>query len=117
MVTRFGLAAETSNASHDQCLIVAHMEHTLSLYNFDTTQAGDICWWKQARRQNLVAGGTKKQKEGPKSRRGGHIFKIQYWIYAATGGPNVKWGGTDFKWGGGHHWASRWRRPWVEAVL
>jgi len=25
--------------------------------------------------------------------RGGHIFKIQYWMYAATGGPNVKWGG------------------------
>jgi len=20
-------------------------------------------------------------------------------MYAATGGPNVKWGGTDFKWG------------------
>jgi len=34
---------------------------------------------------------------------GGHIFKIQYWIYAANGGPNVKWGGTDFKWGAGHH--------------
>jgi len=24
-------------------------------------------------------------------------------MYAATGGPNVKWGGTDFKWGTGHH--------------
>ena len=36
----------------------------------------------------------------PKTRRGGHIFKIQYWIYVATGGPNVKWGGTDFKCGG-----------------
>jgi len=22
-------------------------------------------------------------------------------MYAATGGPNVKWGGTDFKWGTG----------------
>ena len=32
-------------------------------------------------------------------------------MYAATGGPNVKWGGTDFKWGGGHHWPPRWRRP------
>jgi len=28
---------------------------------------------------------------GPKIRRG-NIFKIQYWVYAATGGPNVKWG-------------------------
>jgi len=43
--------------------------------------------------------------------QGGHIFKIQYWMYAATGGPNLKWGGTDFKWGGGHHWPPRWRRP------
>ena len=54
----------------------------------------------QARRQNLAAGRAKKQTEGPKTRRGGHIFKIQYWMYAATGGPNMKWGGTDFKWGG-----------------
>jgi len=46
----------------------------------------------------------KNQMEGQKNRKGGHIFKIQYWMYAATGGPNVKWGSTDFKWGGGHHW-------------
>jgi len=37
---------------------------------------------------------------GQKPEGGGHIFKMQYWMYAATGGPNVKWGGTDFKWGG-----------------
>jgi len=24
-------------------------------------------------------------------------------MYAATDGPNVKWGGTDFKWGSWHH--------------
>ena len=61
---------------------------------------------RQARRQDLAAGGgqkpeegAKNQKEGPKTRRGGHIFKIQYWMYVATGGPNVKWGGTHFKWG------------------
>jgi len=29
---------------------------------------------------------------GAKNQKGGHIFKIQYWMYAATGGPNVKWG-------------------------
>jgi len=33
-------------------------------------------------------------------------------MYAATGGPNVKWGGTDFKWGGRAPLAPRWRRPW-----
>ena len=46
-------------------------------------------------------------KPGPSpgfSSRGGHIFKIQYWMYVANGGPNVKWGGTDFKWGAEHHW-------------
>jgi len=58
----------------------------------------------QARRQDLAAGGAKNQK-------GDHIFKIQYWMYVATAGPNVKWGGTDFKWGAGHHWPPRWRRP------
>jgi len=45
---------------------------------------------QHARRQDLAAGGAKTQKEGPKTRRGGNIFKIQYWIYAVTGGPNVK---------------------------
>ena len=62
---------------------------------------------QQARCQDLTAGGGKNQKEVPKTRRGGHIFKMQYWMYAATGGPNVKWGDTDFKWGAGRHWPSR----------
>jgi len=42
------------------------------------------------------------------STRGGNLFKIQYWMCAVTGEPNVKWGGTDFKWGAGHHWLPRW---------
>ena len=50
----------------------------------------------QARRQDLAAGGDKKQKERPKTRRGGAHLKIQYWMYVTTGGPNVKWGS-------GHH--------------
>jgi len=53
----------------------------------------------QARRQDLAEGGGKNQKEGPKTRRGGHIFKILYWMYATTRRPTVKWEGTDFKWG------------------
>ena len=78
--------------------------------------------WSQARRQDLAAGGVKNQKEGSKTRRGaknqkgGHIFKIQYWMHAATGGPNVKWGSTDFKWGGRAPLAPRWRRPCLEFV-
>jgi len=32
----------------------------------------------QARRQGFTVGGAKNHK--------GHIFKMQYWIYAATGG-------------------------------
>jgi len=40
----------------------------------------------QARRQDLAARGAKNQMDGPKTRKGGHIFKIQYWMYAATGG-------------------------------
>jgi len=58
----------------------------------------------QARCQDLAAGGAK-------TRKGGHILKILYWMYAATRGTNVKWGGTDSKWGAGHHWIPRWRRP------
>jgi len=42
--------------------------------------------------------GGQKPKRGAKNQKGGHIFKTQYWIYAATGGQNVKLGGTDFKW-------------------
>ena len=33
---------------------------------------------RQAGRQDLAAG-------GPKTRKGGNIFKIQYWMYVATG--------------------------------
>jgi len=65
----------------------------------------------QARRQDLAAEGAKNQKEWPKTRRGGHIFKIQYWMYAATEGPNVKWGAPISNGGAGHHWPPRWRRP------
>jgi len=52
----------------------------------------------QARRQDLAAGG--ETEGGAKNHKGGHIFKIQYWMYDATEGPNVKWGYTDCKWGG-----------------
>jgi len=58
----------------------------------------------QARRQDLAAGGGKNQKEGPKTRRGSHIFKIQCWMYAATGGPNVKSGAPILNGGAKHHW-------------
>ena len=54
----------------------------------------------QACRQDVAAGGAKNQ-EWPKTRRGGHIFKIQYWMYVATGGPNVKWGAPISNGGGG----------------
>jgi len=58
---------------------------------------------RQARRQDLAPGRAKNQMEGPKNSRG-HIFKIQYWMYAATGGPNVKWGEPISNGGAGHHW-------------
>jgi len=66
----------------------------------------------QARCQDLAARGTKNQKEGPKTRRGGHILKTLYWMYAAARGPNVKWG-AQISNGGGHHWLPRWRRSWL----
>jgi len=61
----------------------------------------DYTYVEQARRQDLAAGGAKNQKEGPKTRRGRHIFKIQYRMYAATGGPNVKWGAPILNGGSG----------------
>ena len=45
----------------------------------------------QARRQDVAAGWPKTRRRG-QNQKGGHIFKIQYWMYGATGGPNVKWG-------------------------
>jgi len=62
----------------------------------------------QAHRQDVAAGRAKTQKEGPKTRREGPIFKIQYWIYAATGEPNVKWGAPILNGGAGHHWPPCW---------
>jgi len=69
----------------------------------------------QARRQDLAAGGQKPEG-GAKTQKGGHIFKIHYWMHAATVGPNVKWEDTDFKWGAGHHCLPRWRRPWPDPL-
>ena len=47
--------------------------------------------------QGFSSRGGQKPEGVAKNQKGGHIFKIQYWIYAATGWPKVKWGGTDFK--------------------
>jgi len=77
-----------------------------------TTLQDHTCYC-QARRQDIAAGGQKPEG-GAKNQKGGHILKILYWMYAATRGPNVKWGGTGFKWGAGHHWPPRWRRPWLQ---
>jgi len=38
--------------------------------------------------------------KGDKNQKGGHIVKIQYWMYAATGEPNVKWRWLRFQMGG-----------------
>jgi len=44
-----------------------------------------IIWvFIQTRRQDFAA--------ATKNHKGGNIFKIQYWMYAATEGPNVTWG-------------------------
>ena len=70
---------------------------------------------RQARRQDLAAGGgqkpggTKKQKVGPH-------FKNTVLDVCSNWGAKREMGGTDFKWGTGHHWPPRWRRPcWSES--
>ena len=45
---------------------------------------------------------------------GEHIF-LQYRMYAATGGPNIKWGAHILNGRAGHHCPPRWRRPWLSA--
>jgi len=53
-------------------------------------------YW-QARRQDIAAGGGQKPEGGAKNQKRGHIFKMQCWMYAATGGPNVKLGSPEVK--------------------
>jgi len=43
------------------------------------------------------------------SSRGGHIFKMLYWMHAATRGPSVKWGSPSTT------APPRWRRPCGES--
>jgi len=69
----------------------------------------------QARRQDLAAGGPKYRRRG-QNQKGGHIFKIQYWMYVATGEPNVKWGAPISNGGAGHHCPPRWRRPCASVI-
>jgi len=87
-----------------KCIVVQHH----FVYTFIELLAAICCCGRQVNKRQAAAGplpefssrGAKNQKEGPKTRRRGHILKILCWIYAATRGPNVKWGGTDFKRGG-----------------
>ena len=51
--------------------------------------------------------------EGPKTRRGAHIFKIPYWMYGVTRGQTWN-GGHRFQMGVRAALAPRWRRPWCE---
>jgi len=63
-----------------------------------------ILWiFIQIHRQDFAAAETKNHK-------GENIFKTQYWMYAATGGPNMKWRHTFCKWGKGTT-SARWRWP------
>jgi len=45
-----------------------------------------------------------KTKRGATKQKGSPILKIHRWIYAATGGPNVKWRALISNRGTGHHW-------------
>ena len=45
------------------------------------------------------------QQGGPKITRGGLNFQIRFWMFAATGGSNVKGGGAPL--------APHWRRPCI----
>jgi len=48
--------------------------------------------------------GGQKPEGRARNQKGGHILKIQYWMYAETGGPNEKWGSPISNGGAGHHW-------------
>jgi len=67
----------------------------VNIRNGENKKSGTL---QQARRQDIAARGAKNLKVG-------HIVKILYWKYAATRGPNAKWGA-------GHHWPPRWRRSY-----
>jgi len=54
----------------------------------------------QARRQDLAAGGAKKQTKGSKTRRGPH-FKNTVLEACSNRGAKREMGGTDLKWGPG----------------
>jgi len=69
----------------------------------------EIFGFKQDRRQDLAAGEPKTRRMGQKLERG-LIFKIVYWMNAATRGPNVKWG-HRFQMGGLAPLVPRWQRP------
>jgi len=62
----------------------------------------------QARRQDIAAGGQKK--EGPH-------FKNTVLDICSNQGAKREMGGTDFKWGGRAPLPPRWRRPWSYSSL
>jgi len=67
------------------------------------------CAWYWAGPSPRFSSRRGQKPGGAKTRSGGHLLKMQYWMYEATGGPNMKWGGTHFKWGDRATPAPRWR--------
>jgi len=59
-------------------------EHGVEIYFICLEARPVVRIWQQ---------GEPRTRRRAKTRRGGHIFKIQYWMFVATGGPNVKRGG------------------------
>jgi len=63
----------------------------------------NICLWPKQQglpKQRDVASRHAVRPAARISQQGGHIFEIKFWMYAITGGPNMKLEGTDFIWGG-----------------
>jgi len=60
---------------------MAHWSHISPTVSY---RIGERPWRSSNSQQDFAAGEAEKDK--------GDTFKIQYWMYAATGGPNMKWG-------------------------
>ena len=66
--------------------------------------------FKQARRQDVAAGGAKNQKEGPKTRRGATFLKYSIGCMQQPVGQTWNGGAPISNGGAGHHCPPR---PWV----
>jgi len=102
-LTMYGLPRNMKSSSQKTWQTSLLFLKPLQIQNLKRKKWGDMAYYvPPGPSPGFSSRGAKNQMEGPKTRRGSHIFKIRYWMYGATKGQT---------WNGGHRFQMGGRAP------